>query len=478
MPRKKVAPKKEQPVKASPVKVDEHERETIIMFVDIMGASEVSNHKSLKQYWEFVNKFQDLFRRVCDKHIGELYEGEDLDFIQHTERGDEGLLMFYRPTNQAGISADIDTAIHIALELKREWLCLEENSDRITKSGLLPVNLAVGIHVGRTFLEKKPPTDANRGGWLPEGYAINLAKRVESYSRQGRFTHIFLSESAHGYLNSLPDEKLYLFDSPQVFSPKGISRDVRVYEVKHHFLPSDWKEQSTSTSKRSKALLDPSCVNLEVLEKALQINPTNLWLVEEFIRSSMLSEHIKMSPEQHDDVELLKKAFDPALDAATRLTQSDQRDAGALFILGLIEGERGEYKAERDRYDDAIKYTDQLAEAYWYKGLSYSYQTYESVESDLDVTMDELNEEQKGWVNEALDCFRKAKMRRSQSAWIPFDYGCELVRWAKTDEELNYGIEQIEIAVRRLPDVSYEIRDQEYLRKVLSTPRIKDLLPD
>jgi len=477
MPRKKVAPKREQSAKAAPVKVDEYERETIIMFVDIMGASEVSNHKSLKQYWEFVNKFQDLFRRVCDKQIGELYEGEDFDFIQHTERGDEGLLMFYRPTDQAGISADIDTAIQIALELKREWLCMEENSERIIRSGLLPVNLAVGIHVGRTYLEKKSKTETNRGGWLPEGYAINLAKRVESYSRQGRFTHIFLSEAAHGHLNSLPDEKLYLFDSPQVFSPKGISRDIRVYEVKHHYLPSDWKEQSTSTSKRSKALLDPSCVNLEVLEKALQINPTNLWLVEEFIRSSMLLEYIGMRPEDRDDAGFLRKAFETASDVATRLTHSDQRDAGALFIQGLIEGERGYYETERDRYDDAIKYTDQLAEAYWYKGLSYSYQTYEAVESDLDVPIGELNDEQKGWVSEALDCFKKAKMRRPQSAWIAFDYGCELVRWAETEEQLADGIEQIELAVRRLDDVRYEIREQEYLRKVLSNPRIKDLLP-
>jgi class 3 adenylate cyclase len=478
MPRKKVTPKREQAPRVVPVKADEHERETIIMFVDIMGASEVSNHKSLKQYWEFVNKFQDLFRRVCDRQIREMYDEEDLDFIQHTERGDEGLLMFYRPTDQAGISADIDTAINIALELKREWLCLEENSERITKSGLLPVNLAVGIHAGRTYLEKKPKTDTNRGGWLPEGYAINLAKRVESYSRQGRFTHIFLSEAAHGYLNSLPDERLYLFDSPQVFSPKGISRDIRVYEVKHHFLPSDWKEQSTSTSKRSKALLDPSCVNLEVLEKALQINPTNLWLVEEFIRSSMLSEYINMRPEQREDDKFMKRAFGTALDAANRLTQSDQRDAGALFIQGLIEGERGEYETERDRYDDAINYTDQLAEAYWYKGLSYSFQTFASVDYDLDATIDDLGDEQKGWVREAIDCFKKAKIRRSHSAWMPFDYGCEMVRWAKTEEELAEGIEQIELAVSRLDDVRYEIREQEYLQKVLSNPRIKDLLPD
>src|SRR5215207_4163358 len=122
MPRKKVSSKKAAPTPdAALTHVDERERETVIMFVDIMGASEVSNHKSLKEYWKFVNTFQKLFKRVCDKYIKAWYDEEDLNYIQHTERGDEGLLMFYRPTDSAGVSGDIDAAINIALELKREW---------------------------------------------------------------------------------------------------------------------------------------------------------------------------------------------------------------------------------------------------------------------------------------------------------------------------------------------------------------------
>jgi hypothetical protein len=159
------------------------------------------------------------------------------------------------------------------------------------------------------------------------------------------------------------------------------------------------------------------------------------------------------------------------------LSQSDQRDAGALFIQGLIEGERGEFKTERARYQDAIDYTDQLAEAYWYKAQSYSYQAWASIDYDLDVSIDDLDEEQKRWVMAAFDCFEKAKIRRSNSAWIPFDYGCELIRWAKSEQERAAGIEQIELAVRRLDDVRYEIPDQEYLQKVLSDPRISNLLP-
>ena len=471
MPRKKISQKTVAADQPAPPLVEKHGRDTVIMFVDIMGASEVSNHKNLKEYWEFVNTFQELFEQVCEKYLGAWYDEEDPQYFPRSARGDEGVLMMFRPTQQASLSVDIDTAVNIALALKREWLCLDENSKRVRESGLLPVNLAVGIHAGSTYLD-------NKGSRLqPEGYAINLAKRVESYSRQGRFTNIFLSEAAHGYLNVLPDEQLYLFDSPQIFSPKGISRDIRVYEVKHHYLPSDWKEQSESKSKRAKTLLDPSCVSIEVLETALRINPTNVWLVEEFIRSTMLREFIDMTSKQRDDDAYIAKAYAHALEEANRLSQGDQRDAGALFIQGLIEGERGDYETERARYDDAIEYTDQLAEAYWYKGLSYSYQTWAEVGDDPDVKIGDLEDEQRSRVGKAIECFRKAKIRRSNSAWVRFDLGCELIRWMRSADEKAEGIEQIELAVMMLDDVRHEIREQPYLKKALSDPKISKLLP-
>ena len=147
------------------------------------------------------------------------------------------------------------------------------------------------------------------------------------------------------------------------------------------------------------------------------------------------------------------------------------------FLQGLIEGERGQYKNERDRYEDAIRYTDQLAEAYWYMGLSYSYQVWEETEEDLGIKWTDLNKQHQEWVNNAIECFRKAKARRSHSAWIPFDYGCELIRWGRSEQEVSEGIEQIEVAVNRLEDVRYEIADQDYLKKVLSDSRIVKLLP-
>lgn len=480
MRRTKVEPISETTAVPPPTKADDNERETVIMFVDIMGASEVSNHKSPKEYTTFVNSFQKLFTDVCKKYIKAWYPTkEEQHQIQYSARGDEGLLMIYRKETRNDPTLDIDVAVNIALELKRQWLCSPVNRDRIN-SGLLPVDLAIGIHAGRTYIdqaEEKDVTIGNPGGLKLEGYAINLAKRVESHSRQGRFSHILLSEAAHGQLNYLADERTYLFDNPQVVSPKGISRDIRVYEVKHHFLVSDWIEESKQ-SRRAKTLLDPESVDIEVLEKALAINPTNLWLAEEYIRSSMLRNYNNLEPAERENPKALERAFRDASEKADRLAQGHQRDAGILFIQGLIEGECSHYARERDLYEEAIKYPEKLAEAYWYKGQSLSTEIWEESGKNLNLSKDELEPEYlRALVPEAIDSLKEATKRRSQAAWMLYDYGCELIRWAANQDERDLGIQHIELAVLRLPDSILEkIPNEPYLKNVQANQRIKQLL--
>jgi class 3 adenylate cyclase len=447
------------------------ERETVVMFVDIMGASEVSNHKSSEAYANFVQSFQRLFNKTCESYINE-WCTEYKEYVQYSSRGDEGLLMLYRESDPSNTSIDIDIAINIALELKRKWLFNDENIKRI-EDGLLPIDLAVGIHIGKTFLTQNKSRDDNSVGWKPEGYAINLAKRVEGHSRQGRSSHIFLSEAAYGNWNSLPDERIYFFDQPVAVSPKGISREIRVYELKHHFLPSDWKDLSES-SERVKTFLDSKFIDMEIMKRAVNINPTNLWLNEEFIRSSMLVNYNNLEENKRNENEALKKCFEPAWQRADLLAQSEQRDVGILCIQGLIEGEYGKYIAERGRYDAAIKLPDQLPEANWYKGQSLSYEVYEGLNYDADVAKDKIKiKELVPLIDEALECFKLAKEGRFQAAWMRYDYGCEIVRWAKNKQELFTGIDEVVGACSMLPDVRYSIQTEPYLRKVLSNPRIK-----
>lgn len=94
MPRQKVG----RDAKAPSVSrhADANECAIVTLFVDIMGASEVSNHKSPKEYSEFVYSFQTIFNDTCDKYT-QAWCDEYLDHLQYTARGDEGVLMLYPP---------------------------------------------------------------------------------------------------------------------------------------------------------------------------------------------------------------------------------------------------------------------------------------------------------------------------------------------------------------------------------------------
>ncbi|MCH9035284.1 MAG: adenylate/guanylate cyclase domain-containing protein, partial [Planctomycetes bacterium] len=449
-----VAPKTRQ--------IDKNVRKTVILFADIMGASEVSNHKTTREYFEFVRAFQKIFLEICREHL-EAFQDPDENYYLYDARGDEGLLMIFPPTEESvfDFGRDVDTAITIAFGLKRRWLLSDENTNRIKDSGLLPIDIGIGIHVGHTWIdqsqasknrsEQNPPDPQNPTGAKPEGYAVNLAKRVESHSRNGRYTNVFLSEAAHGAWQNSPDERTIIFDEQQVIEPKGISRKIAVFEVKHHFLPTDWAELQ-DVSMRGKSLLNPQAANPELLCVAHKMNPTNFWLTEEYLRQIILKKYDEIPEKERETKKARETAFATALDSVEYLANSDLRDSGILLIQGFIEGECYHFENERAIYKVAMELSPRLAEPYWYTALSYSYQIDASLNSDTSKKKQDLNDEQKKWLEGAFKNFEEAKARSVNSAWILFDYGCETVRWAENNAELSEGIEMVELAANRLPD--------------------------
>lgn len=461
-------------------------RDTVVMFVDIIGASEVSNYKKPAEYSEFVTDFQNLFISVCKEYIATLYKKKDKNY-QFSARGDEGLLMIY-PQNipEENLSNEVDTAIIIALALKRRWICKGQNKARIQTDGLLPIDLGIGIHVGKTYLKKlkkgEYQEELNPSGIRPEGYSINLTKRIESESRSGKYTRIFISEAARGELNYLSDEQTYVFDEQQRIQPKGISRDIRVFEVKHHFLPTDWSDLS-ERNRRRKSKVDPNEADINVLRDAYKMNPTNMWLAEECIRTSILKRYDGVKAEDRSDDKLIK-IFQEAKQIADDLAHGDQRDAAILFIQGFIEGECLNFKLERKRYKEAEAFTSQVSTVHWYEALSFSNEVFYAIKKNNDKTYHELidvpsynKEDLQGMIKEAENKFMEAKERSPRSAWIPYDYGRELVRWNETPAKLREGVRQISIAFKRLPDeVAETAAPDKYLNRVRNRDEIKKIL--
>ena len=305
------------------------EGQIVILFADIVGCSEISNYEPLEKYNRILRQFRSLFEEITNKYKKEFYaSSENIDF-QSQVRGNEGHLMIFRKDpeelNQDLWADDIDTAITIALDLKRRWLLSESNKEKIN-SGKHTSDIAVGINFGQAWINK---TGNNK--YQPEGYAINLTKRIESHSREGAFTHIYLSEAAYDKLSPLIDKTPYTFDLPHLIKPKGILPGINVFEVKHHFLPTDWADETTKASKWK--TFEPSTDDIEKIEKAHLANPSNLWLLEECIMMQ-IQHGYKELLEQGKEEELrnLGNAYSESVSIARKLATSSMRDAVNLLV--------------------------------------------------------------------------------------------------------------------------------------------------
>jgi class 3 adenylate cyclase len=312
--------------------------QTVILFADIVGCSEISNDEPLEKYNRILRQFRSLFEKITNKYKKEFYACSDNIDFQAQVRGNEGHLIIFRKSPEEANpdlwADDIDTAITISLDLKRRWLLSEFNKERID-AGKHISDIAVGIHFGQAWINK---IDNNE--YQPEGYAINLTKRIESHSREGAFSHIYLSEAAYDKLYPLTDKTPYTFDLPHLIKPKN-SPDINVFEVKHHFLPTDWTEEATKTSKWK--TFEPSAEDIKKIEKAHLANPSNLWLLEECIMMQIqhgYKELLKQGKEE--ELRNLGNAYSESVSIAKKLATNSMNDAVSLLVcmasyLGKIE---------------------------------------------------------------------------------------------------------------------------------------------
>jgi class 3 adenylate cyclase len=307
------------------------EGKIVILFADITGCSEISNHETLENYNKILQQFKSLFEEITDKHKQGFYNSGDNIYFNPQVRGDEGCLMIFR-TAPGEVSPDlcaddIDTAITIALDFKRRWLLSEYNKEKIN-SGELTSDIAVGIHFGRAWMNKTGDNE-----YQPESYAINLTKRIESHSREGVFTHIYISEAAYDRLCPLTDESTYTFDLPRLIKLKGISKGINVFEVKHHFLPTDWADETIKDSRWR--TFEPSTDDIEKIKKAHMANPANLWLLEECIMMQIQHLYEELLEQgKGEDVRSLEDAYREASYKARKLATSSMSDA--VSLLGCL----------------------------------------------------------------------------------------------------------------------------------------------
>ena len=201
--------------------------DALLVFVDVVDSSVYSSMLGVENFAREVLSFQDLFCVLGNQYFKDKpsFEEKVRAWSEVGARGDEGFVFVIDP-EQSSIEL-IDKAIRFAFELKTRIKIMHRNKkDPPPKE----MEIAVGIHYGEVATINRLITTEHGQRRLIDkllGYSINYAKRVETSSRVGRFSRVFLSKEAADLVSYLPIA-LYKHEVPL----KGIKESEEVYEIR------------------------------------------------------------------------------------------------------------------------------------------------------------------------------------------------------------------------------------------------------
>lgn len=196
-----------------------------VLFVDLVDSSVFASVLGLKEYADYLASFHRICLEQCAHFFEVFLDGKYRRGAHYRARmlGDE--LLVYLHTGKA--QNDVYLLTCLAAVLKAAWLVSPENIERLKRK--TPVGeISAGIHHGPVWAE--PEGD----GYDFAGYAINLAKRVESHSRTGRHYRIFLSDQAFKQIHFR--QRNMIFSKIERFEPKGMFGHFDCHELAHSFL--------------------------------------------------------------------------------------------------------------------------------------------------------------------------------------------------------------------------------------------------
>lgn len=250
--------------------------DAVVLFADVMDSATISDILDPIQYDGFISEFQAVGAGTI-RGTPELLDGDRL--VDCAIRGDEVCLIICG-TDQ---KTDIRIALTVAGRIKAAFLATGTNRKRLQNRRNF-FDIGIGIHVGRVTvgLRHDPLSNRPRAETIrPEGYTINLAKRVESFSRDGLFSHITMSGDAKALVEEAGLQMAFHDMGEVVY--KGILHRSPVYEVKSPMhLEESWSARIIQTEDELQAFL-----------LALEVNRTSLWLI-------MAVAHYYFDKEQYD----------------------------------------------------------------------------------------------------------------------------------------------------------------------------------
>jgi class 3 adenylate cyclase len=197
-----------------------------ILFADLVNSTEMSKNLTLQEYDDMIMDFQSTLYEIVADHLTKYgYEGNGMD-SDWSIAGDEMRIFLY----SGAVLYDVRNALLMALKMKLGWLASAFN-ERILKEGRIVSRMGVGINCGKVIRDVRQ-WRVKMGEDMPniEGYAINVAKRIESTSREGSAYQIMVGDSV--YRRCQESKSLNVaFSRPRNLVFKGLGQKMPVYEV-------------------------------------------------------------------------------------------------------------------------------------------------------------------------------------------------------------------------------------------------------
>lgn len=180
----------------------------VICFIDIVDSTYYAKIDNDNKYLEKIQKFEDLSEKIVT-----LIFGKPRNRVRLERRGDELLVIV--------LEKWLDDAEEISVIIENMMVVVMLISAKLSEDKIF---VACGINVGDVVIV----TNKKESGRLSQiyGHEINLAKRIETSSRDGLFSKIMLSKSAAKSISSLP-----IMLHRHIFELKNISNREFVFEV-------------------------------------------------------------------------------------------------------------------------------------------------------------------------------------------------------------------------------------------------------
>jgi class 3 adenylate cyclase len=197
-----------------------------ILFADLVNSTEMSKNLMLHEYDDMIIDFQGTMYEIVSHHLDHFgYVGNGND-CQLSIAGDEVRLFLY----SGSTLFDVRNALIIALKIKLGWLASRFN-DQILKEGRIVSRMGVGINCGKVIKDVREWRVRMGEDWPTiEGYAINVAKRIESTSRDGNAYQIMVGDSFYRKCQECSSLNIS-FGPPRSLVFKGLGQKIPVYEI-------------------------------------------------------------------------------------------------------------------------------------------------------------------------------------------------------------------------------------------------------